>query len=727
MLSFLLGYKNMQVASWLEHLNKEQQQAVTAALSNSLILAGAGSGKTRVLVNRIAWLVEQKDLNLSQVMAVTFTNKAATEMKHRLKSLIPNVPFDWWVGTFHGLAHRFLRTHYHLVGLSAHFQILDSDDQSRMIKRILTDLRLDPEQWPVKKAMSFINQQKDEGLRPSQVQVPSYGPMRVWLQIYQAYHDACIRSDVVDFAELLLRCVELFQKHPDLLAHYHQQFKLLLIDEFQDTNRIQYVWMKLLAGPDTAVMAVGDDDQSIYGWRGARVENIGRFIEDFKDVQVIRLEQNYRSTNTILQAANSLIANNRERMGKSLWTQGDYGEKICLYSAFNELEEAMFVRDQIQKELALGRAANDIAILYRSNAQSRVMEEALLRAGIAYRIHGGMRFFERAEIKDALAYLRLLVNPHDDAAFERAIHVPSRGVGEKTLSHIRQTALNRQCSLWDAVNFALQEEDFTPRATQALSSFCQLFDAWKSMMLELSLSSVVMTILEESGLLMHYSEKGKERSESKRENLLELVNAVDEFSRQNQESENILTFLTQAALEAGEWQAQTHEAHVQLMTLHAAKGLEFPVVFMIGMEEGLFPSQMSMDEPGRLEEERRLCYVGMTRSMEKLFLSYAEVRRQYGREQYHRPSRFLAELPADLIHAIRPKANQNFKPSVKSFTSAAPEHSPFKVGQTVHHSHFGSGTVLALEGDGKNARIQVRFNQHGAKWLVLAYAKLQAV
>jgi DNA helicase-2/ATP-dependent DNA helicase PcrA len=716
----------MQVASWLERLNKEQHQAVTAALRNSLILAGAGSGKTRVLVNRIAWLVEQNALNLSQVMAVTFTNKAATEMKHRLKSLIPHVPFDWWVGTFHGLAHRFLRKHHQLAGLSANFQILDSDDQSRMIKRILNDLKLDPEQWPVKKAMSWINQQKDEGLRPSQVQVPSYGPMRVWLQIYQAYHDACIRSDVVDFAELLLRCVELFQKNPDLLAQYQQQFRLLLVDEFQDTNRIQYVWMKLLAGEHTAVMAVGDDDQSIYGWRGARVENITRFIEDFKDVEVIRLEQNYRSTNTILQAANSLIANNRERMGKSLWTEGGYGEKICLYSAFNELEEAIFVRDQIQKELSTGRAANDIAILYRSNAQSRVIEEALLRAGIAYRIHGGMRFFERAEIKDALAYLRLLVNPHDDAAFERAIHVPSRGVGEKTLSHIRETALARQCSLWDAVQFSISEEQFTPRASQSLGAFCQLFSTWQATMQELSLSSLVMSVLEESGLLMHYSEKGKERSESKRENLLELVNAVDEFSRQSQESENILSFLTQAALEAGEWQAQTHEAHVQLMTLHAAKGLEFPVVFMIGMEEGLFPSQMSMDEPGRLEEERRLCYVGMTRSMEKLFLTYAEVRRQYGREQYHRPSRFLAELPADLIYAVRPKARQTFNPSVPS-AKPVDKDAPFKIGQTVHHSHFGSGTVLALEGDGKNARIQVRFNQHGAKWLVLAYAKLQAV
>lgn len=717
----------MQALSWLERLNNEQLQAVTASMGHRLILAGAGSGKTRVLVNRIAWLVEQNLLNCSQVMAVTFTNKAASEMKHRLKSLIPHVPHDWWVGTFHGLAHRFLRKHHALVGLSAHFQILDSDDQARMIKRILSDMKLDSEQWPVKKALSFISQQKDEGLRPSQIQVPSYGPMRVWLQVYQAYHDACIRSDVVDFAELLLRSVELFQQHPEVLAEYHEQFRLLLVDEFQDTNAIQYRWLKLLAGPQCYVMAVGDDDQSIYGWRGAKVENIARFIDDFKNVEVIRLEQNYRSTNTILQAANSLIANNRERMGKSLWTQGEYGEKICLYSAFNELEEAIFVRDQIQKELQAGRRANDMAILYRSNAQSRVMEESLLRAGIAYRIHGGMRFFERAEIKDALAYLRLLVNTNDDAAFERAVHVPSRGVGEKTLSHLRELAKNHDCSLWKAVQIGLQEEHFTPRTSNSLQTFCQLFTNWQAIIQELSLSSVVMTILEDSGLLMHYSEKGKERSESKRENLLELVNAVDEFSRQSQEPENILSFLTQAALEAGEWQADTHEVHVHLMTLHAAKGLEFPVVFMVGMEEGLFPSQMSMDEPGRLEEERRLCYVGMTRAMEKLYLTYAELRRQYGREQYHRPSRFLSELPADLVHAIRPKAKQSFVPASSPFKTPVSSENPFNIGQTVHHSHFGSGVVLAFEGDGKNARIQVRFHQHGAKWLVLAYAKLQSV
>lgn len=720
----------MMVVSWLERLNSEQQKAVTAPLQNSLILAGAGSGKTRVLVNRIAWLVEHQALNLSEVIAVTFTNKAAVEMKHRLKQLLNNVPFDMWIGTFHGLAHRLLRRHANLVGLSPNFQILDSDDQGRMLKRILQDLNLDLEQWPIKKAQAFINAQKDEGLRPKDIQVPSYGPARVWLQIYEAYHQACLRSEVVDFAELLLRAVELFKAHPDILAHYQQQFRLILVDEFQDTNRIQYEWLKILSGGKTAIMAVGDDDQSIYGWRGARVENIKRFTEDFAPVEVIRLEQNYRSTNTILQAANSLIANNRERMGKSLWTEGGYGEKIQLYSAFNELEEAIFVRDHIQKELETGRKADEIAILYRSNAQSRVMEEALLRAGIAYRIHGGMRFFERAEIKDALAYLRLMVNPHDDAAFERAVHVPARGVGEKTLGHIRDIAKNQGLSLWDAVQIALSKEDFTLRTAGSLQGFINLFLQWQKIMPELALSSVVMTVIEESGLLAHYSEKGKERSESKRENLIELVNAVDEFVRQSQVEDTLLNFLTQAALEAGEWQAHSHEAHVHLMTLHAAKGLEFPVVFMIGMEEGLFPSQMSLDEAGRLEEERRLCYVGMTRSMEKLFLTYAEVRRQYGREQYHRPSRFLAELPIDLMHAIRPKSTQVYQPQSnfvsKKQASISPE-APFSIGQQVSHAHFGNGVVLAMEGQGEQMRIQVRFNQHGAKWLVLAYAKLKSI
>jgi len=714
----------MQLTNWLEQLNNEQQQAVTAPLKNSLILAGAGSGKTRVLVNRIAWLVENNHLHLSQIMAVTFTNKAATEMKQRLRKLLANVPFDIWVGTFHGLAHRLLRKHHALVGLSANFQILDSDDQSRLVKRIITDLKLDIEQWPVKKAVTWINQQKDEGLRPAKVSVPAYGPMRIWLQIYQAYHEACLRSDVVDFAELLLRCVELFQQHPQILEAYQNTFNLLVVDEFQDTNCIQYHWMKLLAGQHTAVMAVGDDDQSIYGWRGARVENIARFTQDFKDVAVVRLEQNYRSTNTILQAANSLIANNHERMGKSLWTEGGYGEKISLYSAFNDLEEAMFVRDQIQAELDK-RPANDLAILYRSNAQSRVLEEALLRAGISYKIHGGMRFFERAEIKDSLAYLRLFLNTHDDAAFERAVHVPSRGVGEKTLSHLRTVAMQQNCSLWSAVQIALQEEHLTPRATNALEKFCHLFNSWQVYIGQLSLSSFVMTVLEESGLLLHYSEKAKERSESKRDNLLELVNAVEEFSRNNPDSDNLLSFLTQVTLDAGEGQSESYEDHVHLMTLHAAKGLEFPIVFMVGMEEGLFPSPMSINEPGRLEEERRLCYVGMTRAMEKLFLTYAEQRRQYGTEKYHRPSRFIAELPNDLIYAIRPKTSKNFQPAA-TVTSLQPE-TPFQIGQNVHHAHFGSGKVLAFEGGEKNVRVQVRFNQHGPKWLVLAYAKLQAI
>lgn len=713
--------------SWLERLNEAQQKAVTAPLQNSLILAGAGSGKTRVLVNRIGWLVAEDKLRLPEVLAVTFTNKAASEMKNRLKQLLPHVPFDWWVGTFHGLSHRFLRRHHDKVGLSAHFQIIDSDDQSRMIKRIIADMKLDIEQWPVKKAQSFINAQKDEGLRPSQVQVPSYGPLRVWSQIYAAYHEACMRSEVVDFAELMLRCVELFQKNPDILASYQAQFRLILVDEFQDTNRIQYQWMKLLAGPESVVMAVGDDDQSIYGWRGARVENIQRFIDEFKHVEVVRLEQNYRSTNTILQAANHLIANNRERMGKSLWTEGAHGEKICLYSAFNELEEAIFVRDEIQKQLNNGRPASEMAVLYRSNAQSRVMEEALLRAGIRYRIYGGMRFFERSEIKDALAYLRLILNPQDDAAFERAIHVPTRGIGEKTLSHIREVARLQSLSLWDAVLLTLANDDFTPRAKAALQGFMNYFPKWQALLQELSLSSIVTTILEESGLLAHYSEKNRERSESKRENLLELVNAVEEYSRQADAPEDMLQFLTQAALEAGEWQAESFDAHVQLMTLHAAKGLEFPVVFMVGMEEGLFPSQMSMDEPSRLEEERRLCYVGMTRAMQQLFLSYAEVRRQYGREQYHRPSRFLAEMPNDLIHAIRPQARFASPKSPPQATVKGSENQPFSIGQEVQHSHFGSGVVLSFEGDGPNARIQVRFNRHGAKWLVMAYAKLQPI
>ncbi|RUQ91534.1 DNA helicase II [Legionella septentrionalis] len=718
------------MTSWLNDLNEHQRLAVTAPLGNTLVLAGAGSGKTRVLVNRIAWLIEHEYISPHAILAVTFTNKAAGEMKARLSQLLACPVQGLWVGTFHGLCHRILRKHHREAKLPEQFHILDSDDQARFLKRVITSLNLDIEQWPVKQAQIFVNSRKDEGLRPNHIHIPPYGPVRTLIQIYQAYETACQMSGVIDFAELLLRCHELLRDNPELLSHYQQRFHAILVDEFQDTNTIQYAWIRLLAGARTAVMAVGDDDQSIYGWRGARVENIQRFTQDFANTQVIRLEQNYRSTATILHAANALITHNQSRMGKNLWTAGHAGEKIVVYSAFNELEEARFVSERIAMEINRGRSATDIAILYRSNAQSRLLEEALLRLGIAYRIYGGVRFFERAEVKDALAYLRLIANPDDDASFERVINFPTRGIGEKTLDEIRTLAKDEQCSLWQAAQQLLTREQLTQRAAVALSGFMVLIKQLQVRTLQMELDEQIALIINDSGLYAHYTKVKGDKAESRIENLQELINAAKQFRYEQDDAENelplLVSFLAYASLEAGEMQASPHEVCVHLMTLHAAKGLEFPLVFLVGMEEGIFPSKQSLEEQGRLEEERRLCYVGMTRAMEKLVMTYAEIRRQYGREEYHRPSRFLRELPEALLEEVRPKAPVQ-PPSYNKAYSAAPsaaDEAGIKLGQSVHHAKFGQGVVLAVEGSGAHTRVQVKFAEHGNKWLVLAYANL---
>lgn len=714
------------MSSLLKGLNEHQQTAVTAPIGNLLVLAGAGSGKTRVLVSRIAWLIEKESISPHAILAVTFTNKAAGEMKVRLTQLLSCPVQGLWVGTFHGLCHRLLRRHYEEAKLPEQFHILDSDDQARMIKRVITGLNLDVEQWPVKQAQSFINGKKDEGLRPKHVYMPDYGPGRTLIRIYQAYEDACQTAGVIDFAELLLRCFELLRDNPELLAHYHHRFQAILVDEFQDTNTIQYAWIKLLAGEEAAVMAVGDDDQSIYGWRGARVENIQRFSKDFANTAIIRLEQNYRSTATILDAANALIANNQARMGKNLWTVGSQGEKIMVFSAFNELEEARFVSERVHLEINRGRPADDMAILYRSNAQSRLMEEALLRAGIPYRIYGGVRFYERAEIKDILAYLRLVANPHDDSAFDRVVNFPTRGIGEKTLDELRSLARNESCSLWQAADVLLGAQSLPQRAATALAKFINLIKMLQSKTLDFTLDEQIKEVIELSGLYVHYSKEKGEKAESRLENMRELVNAAKQFRYEQDEEDELpllVAFLAYASLEAGEMQGGDHERCVHLMTLHSAKGLEFPMVFMVGMEEGLFPGRQSIEEPGRLEEERRLCYVGMTRAMEKLVLTYAEIRRQYGREEYHRPSRFVRELPAKYLDEVRPKAQYQMPGSKPAMTSAASE-SGFNLGQSVHHAHFGHGTVIGFEGGGAHTRIQVNFDEHGKKWLVLAYANL---
>ncbi|AYH49862.1 MULTISPECIES: DNA helicase II [Dickeya] len=720
----------MDVSDLLDSLNDKQRDAVAAARSNMLVLAGAGSGKTRVLVHRIAWLLTVENCSPYSIMAVTFTNKAAAEMRHRIDQLLGTSQGGMWIGTFHGLAHRLLRAHHLDAGLPQDFQILDSEDQLRLLKRLIKALNLDEKQWPPRQAMWYINGKKDEGLRPQHID--SYGnPVeQTWLRIYQAYQEACDRAGLVDFAELLLRAHELWLNKPHILQHYRDRFNNILVDEFQDTNRIQYAWIRLLAGDSAKVMIVGDDDQSIYGWRGAQVENIQHFLRDFSDVATIRLEQNYRSTANILNAANALIAHNGDRLGKNLWTDGIEGEPISLYCAFNELDEARFVVSRIKVWQEAGGALSECAILYRSNAQSRVLEEALLQQSLPYRIYGGMRFFERQEIKDALSYLRLMTNRNDDAAFERVVNTPTRGIGDRTLDVVRQTARDRQLTLWQATRALLQEKVLAGRAAAALQRFLELVDALASDTADLPLHVQTDRVIRDSGLWSMYEQEKGEKGQARVENLEELVTATRQFSYQDEDQDllPLQAFLSHAALEAGEGQADAYQDAVQLMTLHSAKGLEFPQVFVVGMEEGMFPSQMSLDEGGRLEEERRLAYVGVTRAMQKLTLTYAESRRLYGKETYHRPSRFIGELPAECVEEVRLRASVSRPVNHQRLgTPISQSDSGYKLGQRVRHAKFGEGTIVNVEGSGDHCRIQVAFAGQGIKWLVAAYARLDTV
>ncbi|ORM72836.1 DNA helicase II [Pantoea wallisii] len=718
----------MDVSDLLDGLNDKQREAVAAPRSNLLVLAGAGSGKTRVLVHRIAWLLSVENCSPYSIMAVTFTNKAAAEMRHRIDQLIGTSQGGMWIGTFHGLAHRLLRAHHLDAGLPQDFQILDSEDQLRLLKRLIKAMNLDDKQWPARQGMWYINGKKDEGLRPKHIE--SYGnPVeQTWLRIYQAYQEACDRAGLVDFAELLLRAHELWLNKPQILNHYRERFSNILVDEFQDTNNIQYAWIRMLAGDSGRVIIVGDDDQSIYGWRGAQVENIQRFLQDFSGAETIRLEQNYRSTNNILKAANALIANNNGRLGKELWTDGSDGEKIALYCAFNELDEARYVVNRIKSWHENGNALQDCAILYRSNAQSRVLEEALLQGSMPYRIYGGMRFFERQEIKDALAYLRLMANRNDDAAFERVVNTPTRGVGDRTLDVVRQTARERQLTLWQATRELLQVKALAGRAASALQRFCELVDSLASETADMPLHVQTDRVIKDSGLWMMYEQEKGEKGQARIENLEELVTATRQFSYQDEDEDlmPLQAFLSHAALEAGEGQADKWQDAVQLMTLHSAKGLEFSQVYIVGMEEGMFPSQMSLDEGGRLEEERRLAYVGVTRAMQKLTLTYAETRRLYGKEVYHRPSRFIGELPEECVEEVRLRASVSRPVSHQRMgTPVAKSDSGFTLGQRVRHAKFGEGTIINLEGSGEHSRLQVAFQGQGIKWLVAAYARLE--
>ncbi|OBS97791.1 DNA helicase II [Vibrio echinoideorum] len=715
----------------LDGLNDKQREAVAAPLENLLILAGAGSGKTRVLVHRIAWLQSVEQASPFSIMSVTFTNKAAAEMRGRIEELMMGSSSGMWNGTFHGICHRILRAHYLDAKLPEDFQIIDSDDQIRLLRRLIKAQNLDEKQWPAKQASWWINGKKDEGLRPSHIDAYHDPITQTWLKVYSAYQEACDRAGLVDFAEILLRSHELLRDKKHIREHYQARFKHILVDEFQDTNNIQYAWLRMMAGPDCRVMIVGDDDQSIYGWRGAKIENIQKFLDEFPGASTVRLEQNYRSTKTILQASNELISNNTERMGKELWTDGNDGEPISVYSAYNELDEARFTVSKIKEWQEKGGALEDTAMLYRNNAQSRVLEEALIQGGLPYRIYGGMRFFERQEIRDALSYLRLMSNRSNDAAFERVVNTPTRGLGDKTLETIRLAARDRGATMWEASVALIEEQVLPGRAAGALSRFIELINALEDDTIELRLHEQTDHVIKSSGLFAMYEQEKGEKSKARIENLEELVTATRQFEKPEEADEmSMLTaFLTHAALEAGEGQADEFDDAVQLMTLHSAKGLEFPMVFMVGVEEGMFPSQMSAEEAGRLEEERRLCYVGMTRAMEKLYITYAEMRRLYGQDKYHKPSRFIRELPETCLDEVRMKAQVSRPASSGRFSQTAVKENfnetGFSLGSRVKHPKFGEGTIINFEGSGPQSRVQVAFNGEGIKWLVTAYARLE--
>jgi DNA helicase II / ATP-dependent DNA helicase PcrA len=723
----------MELSPLLDPLNEAQREAVTAPLSPVLVLAGAGSGKTRVLTHRIAWLIQAQNVSPHGVLAVTFTNKAAGEMRGRIETLLGIPGNALWIGTFHGLAHRLLRLHWREAGLVQSFQILDAEDQQRLIKKLIKARDLDETRWAPREVQWFINSNKEEGRRPSHLKDNDDPTRHQFIQLYVDYEETCARNGVVDFAELLLRAYELWRNNPALLAHYRRRFRHVLVDEFQDTNAIQYAWLTLLArnspadGTETVPFVVGDDDQSIYRWRGARVEHLHRFRRDYPDTRLFRLEQNYRSTATILEAANGLIANNTGRLGKNLWTSGDRGDPIRLYAAFNERDEAEFVAHRIRDWVHHGGNRRDIAILYRSNAQSRVFEEMFIAGRIPYKVYGGLRFFERAEIKDALAYLRLICNRKDDPSFERVVNLPVRGIGAKSLDVIRERAKGAGVGLWDAAG-ACVGDALGPKASTAVYGFMSLIERLARDVAGLPLHEQVDLVLQGSGLIEHYKrEKGGpsrgDRGEARVENLDELVSAARGFQQQGTEGDlpPLEAFLAHAVLESGEGQAQGWEDCIQMMTLHTAKGLEFPMVFLSGMEDGLFPHQRSLNDLDGLEEERRLCYVGMTRAMKQLFLTYAEQRRLHGVDSYGIPSRFIKEIAEELIEEIRPRIQVSRPVAVGRFRPEEPAVAGVRLGARVRHGKFGEGVILNIEGNGPNARVEVSFEHQGKKWLMAQY------
>jgi DNA helicase-2/ATP-dependent DNA helicase PcrA len=717
----------MDVTPILESLNDAQRQAVTAAAAPTLVIAGAGSGKTRVLVHRAAWLIDVEGVSPQGLLAVTFTNKAAAEMRGRIESLL-NIPVSHlWIGTFHGLAHRLLRRHWRDAGLPQNFQIIDSDDQLRLIKRLLKNLEIDDTRWVPREVQYFINGEKDEGRRPKHLDDEGDPHRRQMIALYAAYEEVCERGGLVDFAELLLRAHELWRDNPELLAHYQRRFSHLLVDEFQDTNAIQYAWLRLLAGKNGIPFVVGDDDQSIYRWRGARVEHIHRFQKDFPGTSVVKLEQNYRSTGTILNAANAVIENNSSRLGKKLWTDGADGEVIRVYAAYNERDEADFIIGRLRDWIDQGNLRADAAVLYRSNAQSRALEEGLINANIPYRVYGGLRFFERAEIKDALAYLRLISNRDDDSSFERVVNKPTRGIGARTADMMRSYARANSCSMWRAAG-AIASDELNGRAANAVHTFLNLIESLARDTDSLDLPEKIDHVIHASGLIDFFKKEKGEKGETRVENLLELISAGRSFEPDPAEEMSPLDeFLSHAALEAGEGQADEWDDCVQLMTMHSAKGLEFPLVFMSGMEDGLFPHQRSVSDPNGLEEERRLCYVGITRAMQTLYITYAEQRRLHGMDNYSQPSRFINEIPDEFIEEIRPRVQVSRPvraPAMRRTPIRQGSEAGVRLGQHVRHQKFGDGVILNCEGQGAHARVEVNFETAGTKWLVLSYANL---
>ncbi|HET7199227.1 MAG TPA: UvrD-helicase domain-containing protein [Burkholderiales bacterium] len=706
----------------LENLNPEQLAAVTLPDQSALILAGAGSGKTRVLTTRIAWLIQTGNVSPGGVLAVTFTNKAAKEMLTRISAMLPINTRGMWVGTFHGLCNRFLRTHHGDAGLPQLFQILDSQDQQAAVKRVLKALNVDEERFPARETQFFINAAKEEGKRARDVEIGDEF-MRRYAEIYAAYDEQCQREGVVDFAELLLRTFELLSRNEVLREHYRNRFRHILVDEFQDTNRLQYRWLKLLAGPKNVVFAVGDDDQSIYRFRGAHVGNMAEFERDFRVENVIRLEQNYRSQGHILAAANALIAHNRKRLGKNLWTAAGHGEPVRIYEAQSDAYEASWLAEEVQSLRREGLRLADMGVLYRSNAQSRIIEHSLFSAGIPYRVYGGLRFFERMEIKHALAYLRLAANADDDGAFLRVANFPARGIGARSLETLQDAAKAAGASLYRAAS------GLSGKTGTSVAAFVRLIETLKAETQELPLPEAVEVMLEKSGLIAHY--KAERDGADRVENLNELVNAAAAFVSEAEEHD-LAAFLAHAALESGENQAAEGADALQLMTVHSAKGLEFAAVFITGLEEGLFPHEQSILEDDGLEEERRLMYVAITRARTRLYLCYAQTRLLHGQTRYNVASRFLDELPQEVLKRLTPRMGRErsdhaaWAPAPeKTFKARAPGHG-FRIGQAVLHPKFGQGVIVSAEGSGTDARLQINFGKQGMKWLALEYAKITA-